>query len=648
MAIQNLRRDIRTACLPVDRPGITIRLCDEDMREECFVLRCQDEALEIRAGDELGFIYGIYAVSREILGIADFWFWNDQMIIPRAEYGIEDSYVYQSTPCQVKYRGWFVNDEVLLDAWRINGRRKEPWEMVFEALLRCGGNLVIPGTDRNLRKYMHIASEMGLYITHHHSEPLGSEMFSRAYPDLDPIYDAHPEKFHALWNESIHNQKSDKVIWNLAFRGQGDRPFWEEDEKYRTDAERGALMSRIIKRQYDMVKAKNPEAVCCTNLYGEILELHRSGHLHFPGDVISVWSDNGYGKMVSRRQWNHNPRLPALPCADDSGRHGIYYHVSFYDLQAANHITMLSNPPEFVYRELNEALSRKMDAFWIINCSNVKPHLYFLDFIAQIWREGETDTIQHRRRYIRRYYGEQGIDLISECLETYFASAVQFGAHEDERAGEQFSNHIVRVLVSQYIKSGDEKTDELGWALCAQSLEDQILWFEHLCAGGADRYEALRKKCEQTALSLTAESERLFRDSILLQAQIHAYCYSGAQKACISLRHALKGDYLKAFYHAGKAKEFYQKSDAAMRSREHGKWHGFYANECLTDVKQTAWVLGGLMSYLRNLGDGPYNYKWQRTFLYSEEDQKVILITNMENHLPDDALFDLMKGKWER
>lgn len=23
-----------------------------------------------------------------------------------------------------------------------------PWEMVFEALLRCGGNLVIPGTDK--------------------------------------------------------------------------------------------------------------------------------------------------------------------------------------------------------------------------------------------------------------------------------------------------------------------------------------------------------------------------------------------------------------------------------------------------------------------------------------------------------------------
>jgi len=83
-----------------------------------------------------------------------------------------------------------------------------------------------------------------------------------------------------------------------------------------------------------------------------------------------------------------------------------------------------------------------------------------------------------------------------------------------------------------------------------------------------------------------------------------------------------------------------------MRGREHGKWHNFYANECLTDVKQSAWVLEYLMGYVRNLGDGPHFFTWQRDFSYSEEDRRVLLIYNMENHLTDQELFALMEKKW--
>ena len=62
--------------------------------------------------------------------------------------------------------------------------------------------------------------------------------------------------------------------------------------------------------------------------------------LEFPDDVIKIWADSGYGKMVSRRQENHNPRIYALPGKNDMGPHGIYYHVTFYDLQASNHLTL--------------------------------------------------------------------------------------------------------------------------------------------------------------------------------------------------------------------------------------------------------------------------------------------------------------------
>lgn len=104
------------------------------------------------------------------------------------------------------------------------------------------------------------------------------------------------------------------------------------------------------------------------------MELFQQGCLDLPEDVIKIWADNGFGKMVSRRQGNANPRVTALPPLGDTGAHGLYYHASFYDLQAASHITMLPNSAEFVCEELTNALARGVDDYWLINCSNVKPH----------------------------------------------------------------------------------------------------------------------------------------------------------------------------------------------------------------------------------------------------------------------------------
>lgn len=101
--------------------------------------------------------------------------------------------------------------------------------------------------------------------------------------------------------------------------------------------------------------------------------------------------------MVSRRQGNDNPRVYSLPDMKDEKSHGIYYRVSFSDLQAANHITMRQNSPEFVKKELKEAIKYHAGGFWIINCSNVKPHIYFL----HIYSEGRVNTYipQMRIRY---------------------------------------------------------------------------------------------------------------------------------------------------------------------------------------------------------------------------------------------------------
>ncbi len=659
-AISDLNRDIDRLCKKTDNVGSAIELekVKEIWEHGCFrittrlVSKEQNEnyvgKMVIQAVDELGFVYGLYHISKVVLGVHEFWFWNDQTFVQQEAYVLEDGYEYASEPFAVKLRGWFVNDEVLLHKWYLDRDKHKPWEMVFESLLRCGGNMIIPGTDKNSVTYRKMASDRGLYISHHHAEPLGAEMFSRAYPELNPSYDEHPDKFHKLWEEGIRRQQDLNVVWNLGFRGQGDCPFWASDPRYNTNESRGELMGQLIEKQYKLVKSIRPEAICCTNLYGETMELYSGGYLKLPEDIIKIWADNGYGKMVSRRQENHNPRIVALPNEGDKGSHGIYYHVSFYDLQAANHMTLLPNSPEFVSNELKSVLENDIDDYWIVNCSNIKPHVYYLDFISKIWQEGDVDINAHRMAYAVAYYGSENAQKVSESLVDYHKNAVAYGIHEDEHAGEQFVNHVPRMLISQYMKDRSIGQEHLLWATAGGDLMAQVGWYQEICSKAAKGYGTYLKTCEMTAASMDGAHQELYKDTMLLQAKMLDGCYSGAYEATVSLKHAFGGDYLKAFYHAGRAKELYEAANKAMRNREHGKWHLFYENECLTDIKQTAYVLTGLMSYLRNMGDGPHFYKWQREFLYSEDDRQVMLILNMENHLRDEELFALMKARWDK
>ena len=629
--------------------GGGIELCEESMEPEQYRILVEEKRMVICAGDELGFVYALLHLSEAYMGILPFWFWNDQKFEKRDVVEIPVGTI-ASSPYPVRYRGWFLNDEVLISRWDGGVSKEYPWEMAFEALLRLGGNLVIPGTDANSKIYAELAAEMGLWITHHHAEPLGAEMFARVYPDKTPSFAEYPELFYGLWEEGIQRQKNYRVIWNIGFRGQGDRPFWDDDPQYDTPKKRGDLISSLMVRQYELVKKYVENPVFCTNLYGETMELYQQGFLTLPEDVITIWADNGYGKMVSRRQGNHNPRVPALPPAElRDGNHGTYYHVSFYDLQAANHITMLPNSMEFVEKELKIAYDCGIKSLWVVNCSNVKPHVYPLDFIGNLWRGNSLTAEAHRRQYVESYYaygqridGNDFLESLQDLFEAYFDCTVPYGNEEDERAGDQFYNYVTRDFVCRIMKDGGRRPEpELNWFAPGESLEEQMEHYRKTVAGGKNAFEPLLEACSRMA----EQAGPLMEDSLLLQVKIHTYCLRGAVSFCDGYEAYEGKQYLKAFYLFGRAADWYEAADRSMREREHGKWKGFYENDCLCDVKETACCLRRLMGYIRNLGDGPHFYEWQREVTYSEEDKRVVLITNMENHMTDQELYQAMKER---
>ena len=102
---------------------------------------------------------------------------------------------------------------------------------------------------------------------------------------------------------------------------------------------------------------------------------------------------------------------------------------------------------------------------------------------------------------------------------------------------------------------------------------------------------------------------------------------------------------MKSFMLLGNAAECFEAANQRMRDCEHDKWESFYANECLSDVKETAYCLKRLMGYVRNIGDGPDFFLWQREVLCEEEDKRVILITNLDNHMTDWELYEGLKEK---
>ena len=641
------KRDMRKVLSPdkEKRKSLIILKEDSELKKETFSLRFEDNPageigrMILSGGDELGLIYGLLYLSKTYLSIPPFWFWNDVRIKASKEVKIPAK-TYFSKSFYVRYRGWFINDEMLLLGWKDEKYSEKVWRPVFEALLRCGGNMVIPGTGETSRHLWRLASDMGLILTHHHAEPLGAELFLSAYPDKKASYKKNAPLFEKLWKQAILRQKDKRVVWGLGFRGQGDAPFWCSDPSYDTPQARGKLISDVIRRQYEMLCRYVDSPVCCTSLYGEIMELYRRGFLKFPDGVIKVWADNGYGKMVCRRQGNENLRIPSLPKKEDKPPNGLYYHVSFHDLQASNHLTMLPNGPKLITSELKNAFRAGANSYLIVNCGSLKPHIYLLDLVSRLWSTGTVNIDNHLRNYVKVYFDNAGKE-VEQCFRNYFKAAVPYGPHGDDRAGEQFYHYPVRNIISHWLQGNQSNPEtRLVWATGGIPFADQVKWFAVRYAEGEKSWKHFYKECFQTREKLVGNVRQSFNDTLLLQAELHRSGCRGGLLLCRSYFAYCQKDFLHAYLYANASMRAYQEGLKAMKAAEHGIWIGFYRNDCLTNVRLTVSFLDVLRRWLRILGDGGECINWERKYLVPKSLRRTMLETTYTNQLTDDELYN--------
>lgn len=649
-AISRYKRDMEKVFIKKDTQSVKcMRLIKDDslsLIEEQYQLIVEETSIEIQAIDERGLIYGLVHLSQDYLGIQPFWFFNDQVVEKKDSIAIPIQSSL-SQPAKVRYRGWFINDEVLLSSWKYGQNESEKWEMVFEALLRCNGNMVIPGTDLTNQLTKTIANQMGLMITHHHAEPLGAEMFHRVYPEKEASFVTNRELFIDLWRQAIIQQKDQAVIWNIGFRGQGDRPFWADDPRFKTDQERGRLISDIIQIQYDLIKDYQENPICCVNLYGEVTDLYQKGYLTLPDQVIKVWADSGYGKMVSRRQGGHNPRTIAKPDQMMTGLHGIYYHVTFYDLQASNHLTMFPNSLAFMKDELVDAFNHRMDEFLIVNAGNIRPHQYQLSFMSQLWQSETVDPTSFSEAYFKEHFKEhaQAVQLLTE---DYQDAIIAYGQYPDERAGEQLYYYAIRYLSHAWLTGQSSAIDRLNWLTGHMpSLAAQVSAIQTRIEPYLERWQKLYDRSKQLLDLETTVGQRIY-NQIYLQIAIHHHGIQALYGICQSFHFDKNSNFLESFMSSSLAYQQVDELVSLMTYSTHDKWQGFYDNDCLTNVSLVRDIVQTVRGYIRLKGDGPHYYSWEKTYLTDRSERSVELLTNKTKQLSDDELYMNMKKRLER
>lgn len=364
-AAADVRRDLEKV-LAEDHPESSIRLrLDPSLGAEEFVISASDTTLECAGGGDLGLIYALYEVSERYLEVAPLWFWLEVEPPARRDVVIPPGEIIRSGTPVFRYRGWFLNDEDLLHHWSPcprSGISEWAYERVFEALLRCRGNMVLPGTylfaDEPAWAW---AARRGLAITEHHHEGLGVNVFR--WPKDRP-FDVlrHPELMEYAWEQTVRDKLAHgrPVIWALGQRGRGDWALEQEMPELagRPDLQ-GKVLEKVIALQIEVVRRHDPNPEFVIYTWMEVAELIDAGHLKVPENVRLVWADyhGGSGRVIEADR----------PRAGD----GVYYHLAMHGREKGHLAAWMSI--DRVREEFTRYQKVGATHYMLLNVSNIRP-----------------------------------------------------------------------------------------------------------------------------------------------------------------------------------------------------------------------------------------------------------------------------------
>lgn len=377
--------------------------------------------------DMRGAIYAVYTFAEKFLGVPPLWFWASW--VPKQKELIEvpkNTDLYFKSP-QVRYRAWLPNDTDLWSPWiKLS---KENDEIVYETMLRLklntmeNGGLAYPGITEGMK----LCQKYGLVVTSHHMVMINTSFSSwdrywknvRGMGVSPELRLSNLDKITEFWEYGAKTVAESGVenIWNIAFRGAGDQPFWIVfPDAPKTEPERAKVINRMLQIQMDIINkyAKEKEPYVRITFYDEMADLVTSGLVRPPSNKNMIWTfcsgrrDHYPYKDIQQ----FNPEIPV--------KLGYYMNLQF--TSTGSHLAPGEGPwkMEFNYRYVNGKSPLYLS---VVNSGNFREFLYTMSANAKmLWDYDAYSTDAWNRDYAAQYFGEEYADEIAKLYKDYFYS----------------------------------------------------------------------------------------------------------------------------------------------------------------------------------------------------------------------------------
>jgi Glycosyl hydrolase family 115 len=560
--------------------------------------RPYDEIL-LRGADMRGTMYAIYTFSQEVLGVDPMYFWTDHAPKRRDSILLPANYSRSDPGPLYRFRGFFINDEDLLTGWAPgkasdhSGISLEVWNRLFETILRLKGNMVAPGTwifpdDGQVK----LVADRGLLLSQHHATPLGVNV-ARWPRDIPYDFTQHPEIIERAWENAVNTYEPEQqVLWEVGLRGLSDAPY-SDPSVLHNDKALGERISQVIADQMRIVRKRHPDALFVTDLWAEGNRLMQEGVLKIPREVITVWSDTGYGKLQDDGQIQKGQ--------------GAYLHVAMMNNEA-NQLTEMV-PLDRLLSETKRLAQAGATQFYLVNTSDVRPVAMSARAVMEAaWGSlsaGQADD--YYQRWAKEEFGAAAAGDIAAIYPQYFAAP----AHTP--GGREYGDQMYHTEARKMLL--DAEIDMPTYLLPDQSPRWQTPFISGLgdrkrrlmedatrqasvCSEAQPRWQAVYAKALLAAHHVEPERRNFYQAQVLTMISIN-------MESNNMLLHVARAVLAHEAGHNAIAEEEIRQAEASLdrlmvaeKYAQYGKWRNWYHGDWLTGVVRTRAALAHFERFL--------------------------------------------------
>lgn len=555
----------------------------------------------LSGADMRGTIYAVYQFSEKYLGVDPLYYWTDNLPVHRTSIAISAELDERFPAPVFHYRGFFINDEDLLTGWAPGeakdktGISLDVWNRIFETVLRLKGNMVAPGTWIFPNEpQVQLAAKRGLIIAQHHAIPLGLNV-ARWPKDVPYNYSEHPEILQRAWKNAVSSYlPGQEVLWTVGLRGLSDVTYASMDPSVRdNNTALGALISKAISDQMQIVRLVRPDAKFVTNLWQEGARLVQQGVLKIPPEVSTVWADDGYGYVQDHR-------------AVSAGQ-GIYDHVAMMNGRA-NQLTEMV-PVERSFSEIVRYVKADATNYFLVNTSDIRPVSMSIRAVMDaVWKGVPADEAagtEFYRQWSVKEFGKESAPKLVKLYEDYFKAPARVGDPAHEYGDQLYHTEARRMLLTYMIDSplyalpsqapkweparildgppavGPNRLTGREWLDQTVSKEIQQ------CGDAQPRWDAIWTEALAVEPQIPLARRNFYSEQVLAMIAINRESNRILFLLSKAIQEAEKGDKAQAHKDVNGALAAFDEIQRAEDAAEYGKWKHWYRGDWLTGIYRT-------------------------------------------------------------